>query len=76
MKDDKKDSNSPTHDFEKIDFTEKDFDGKATMEGVLNPFKDSLANSERIPTTQKLEVHINDNYLASSSTAQDPNSFT
>ena len=31
---------------------------------VSNPFVDNLANSENLPVTQKLEVKINDDYLA------------
>lgn len=35
------------------------------MPGDLNPFKDTLANSEAVPTTQKLveQVQIQDNYV-------------
>ena len=34
---------------------------------IENPFMDNLANSEAIPTTQKLQVFINDNYLTEKS---------
>lgn len=31
---------------------------------IQNPFEDHLANSENLPIIQKLEVKINDDYLA------------
>jgi len=46
--------------FEKIDMFGKDLDSNGHDKGgspdknIENPFKDNLANSEAIPTTQKL----------------------
>jgi len=65
--DDNNSSSSPTADFEKIEFNLKDFhDARDGTESPspksfksFNPFKDTLANSEAIPMTQKLiEVEI------------------
>tara|TARA_B110001450_G_C17614825_1_gene478833 strand:- start:636 stop:818 length:183 start_codon:yes stop_codon:yes gene_type:complete len=36
----------------------------ASAESAENPFKDNLANSVALPVTQKLDVQIDENYLA------------
>ena len=59
--------------FEKVDIFQKDLDAKDEDQEsspdaqIENPFKDNLANSELQPVTQKLEVFINENYLAENS---------
>lgn len=56
----KQDNSSPPGDFEKIDFSPRDFhdarDGNEQEHpvGSFNPFTDTLANSEAVPVTQKL----------------------
>merc|ERR1711935_570279 len=42
----------------------KNVEGTETSPTIENPFVDNLANSENLPVTQKLDVKINDDYLA------------
>lgn len=52
-------SGSPPGGFEKIEFTAKDIVELNNIKGeeaILNPFKDTLANSDILPKTIKLDV--------------------
>ena len=56
-------------DFQNFDDIDQENDKKGDDAAVLsptieNPFVDNLANSENLPATQKLDVKINDDYLA------------